>query len=247
MTVTFAPTAVTSYSGTVTVNSDATSGVNTTSASGTGIALPTASFTANPTSGSVPLPVTFTDTSTGTITNRVWSFGDGTTNSITTNVVAHTYNTASTNTVTLTVFGPAGTSSATRNNYISVTNGDIHYVNASSTTPVSPYLTWATAAVRIQDAIDVAAVGETVLVTNGFYNTGGVTNYPAGSLLTNRVAVYKPIILSSVNGPSVTFIVGAKDPVATDGNAAIRCLYLTNGAMLIGFTLTNGQIGRAHV
>ncbi len=245
VTVTFAPTAATSYSGTVTVNSDATSGVTTTIASGAGVATPTASFTASPVSGSVPLLVTFTDNSTGTITNRVWSFGDGTTNSTTTDVVAHTYSTPSTNTVTLTVFGPAGTSSATRNNYIMVTNPatGIHYVSASSTTPVSPYVSWATAALRIQDAVDVATNGEMVLVNNGFYNTGGRAQYPPGSLLTNRVAVYKSIILISVNGPSVTSIVGAKDPVATsgNGNAATRCIFLTNGAMLVGFTLTNGH------
>jgi hypothetical protein len=41
VTVTFAPTAVTSYSGTVTVSSDATSGANTISASGTGTVAPT--------------------------------------------------------------------------------------------------------------------------------------------------------------------------------------------------------------
>ena len=41
VTVTFAPTTATSYSGTVTVNSDKTSGTNTRSCSGTGTAVPT--------------------------------------------------------------------------------------------------------------------------------------------------------------------------------------------------------------
>jgi len=41
VTVTFSPTSATSYGGTVTVNSDATSGVNTITASGTGTATPT--------------------------------------------------------------------------------------------------------------------------------------------------------------------------------------------------------------
>jgi surface antigen len=41
VTVTFSPTSATSYGGTVTVNSDATSGVNTIAASGTGTAAPT--------------------------------------------------------------------------------------------------------------------------------------------------------------------------------------------------------------
>src|ERR1043166_1211914 len=38
---------------------------------------PTANFTANPTSGQVPLTVQFTDTSTGTISVWDWNFGDG--------------------------------------------------------------------------------------------------------------------------------------------------------------------------
>jgi len=41
VTVTFAPVAVTSYGGTVTVNSDKTGGTNTIAASGTGVSVPT--------------------------------------------------------------------------------------------------------------------------------------------------------------------------------------------------------------
>ena len=37
-----------------------------------------------------PLNVTFTDTSTGNITNWFWDFGDSNTTNVTTNVVAHT-------------------------------------------------------------------------------------------------------------------------------------------------------------
>ncbi|MBN3496499.1 PKD domain-containing protein, partial [Arthrobacter pascens] len=38
---------------------------------------PVASFTASPTSGTVPLAVSFTDTSTGGPTARAWEFGVG--------------------------------------------------------------------------------------------------------------------------------------------------------------------------
>ena len=41
--------------------------------------VPVAQFTGSPTNGAAPLVVTFTDTSTGTITNRYWTFGDGAT------------------------------------------------------------------------------------------------------------------------------------------------------------------------
>jgi len=80
-----------------------------------------ANFTATPTSGNAPLPVTFTDTSTGTITNRFWNFGDGTTSTSLATSVQHTYTTARTNTVQLIVSGPAGVSTNTQSNYIVVT------------------------------------------------------------------------------------------------------------------------------
>jgi len=80
---------------------------------------PVAGFTANPTQGAVPLLVNFTDTSTGTITNRAWNFGDGTTGS--TNVT-HTYNAPGVYSVSLSVFGPGGSNTATQANLITVTN-----------------------------------------------------------------------------------------------------------------------------
>src|SRR5262249_19167335 len=39
---------------------------------------PVANFSATPTTGSAPLAVQFSDTSTGTITSWAWTFGDGT-------------------------------------------------------------------------------------------------------------------------------------------------------------------------
>jgi PKD repeat protein len=81
---------------------------------------PSANFTASPTSGTAPLAVTFTDTSTGTITNRYWSFGDGATTNTTVTGIAHTYTSAGTNTVQLIASGPAGASTNTQANLISV-------------------------------------------------------------------------------------------------------------------------------
>ena len=61
ITVTFAPVAVTNYSGTVTVNSDATGGTNTIAASGNGTSLPTAATpTFSPGSGTYSNRVTVT-------------------------------------------------------------------------------------------------------------------------------------------------------------------------------------------
>ena len=64
---------------------------------------PVASFSAAPASGGAPFPVNFTDTSTGSITTRLWDFGDGTTLSATSTNVRHTYSIPGTYTVSLAV------------------------------------------------------------------------------------------------------------------------------------------------
>lgn len=108
------------------------------------------------------------------------------------------------------------------------------YVDLNSPNPTPPYSDWSTAATNIQVAIEAANPGDTVLVTNGVYNTGGQAM--AGTL-TNRVALDRAVMVQSVNGPFVTVIQGAG---ATNGFNAIRCAWLTNNATLIGFTLTQG-------
>ena len=112
----------------------------------------------------------------------------------------------------------------------------VHYVDAAGAAPTPPYLSWANAATNIQDAIDAAASGEIVLVTNGVYGTGG--RVMAGDL-TNRVVLDKAVLVESVNGSAVTVIPGAWDP-ATNGLLSVRCAWLTNGATLSGFTLQGG-------
>lgn len=72
---------------------------------------PVAGFTATPTSGIVPLAVELTDASSGEITGRMWSFGDGTQEADTVNPT-HTYMGAATYIVTLAVTGPGGSSQA---------------------------------------------------------------------------------------------------------------------------------------
>jgi hypothetical protein len=108
------------------------------------------------------------------------------------------------------------------------------YVDLNSTNATTPFLDWTTAATNIQDAIDVSVDADLILVTNGVYAVGG--RVMAGDL-TNRVALNKALTVQSVNGPFATFIQGAG---ATNGNSAVRCAWLTNGASLVGFTLQAG-------
>jgi PKD repeat protein len=83
-------------------------------------AVPAAVFSASPTNGAAPLTVTFTDSSTGPISNRFWSFGDGsTTNFASATNPTHTY-TDGVYSVTLIVSGVGGSSTNTVANMINV-------------------------------------------------------------------------------------------------------------------------------
>jgi PGF-pre-PGF domain-containing protein len=79
---------------------------------------PTASFSGIPASGAVPLTVQFTDTSNGSPTSWNWSFGDGSYN--TSRNPSHTYSVTGTYTVSLNATNSAGSNTATRVNYITV-------------------------------------------------------------------------------------------------------------------------------
>jgi hypothetical protein len=93
----------------------------------------------------------------------------------------------------------------------------VRYVNVNNANPTPPYTNWVTAATNIQDAVDAAGAGDEIVVTNGTYAP---------------VSVNTPLTLQSVNGPGVTLI---------DGGGTVRCVSLTNNAVMVGFTLTDGN------
>ncbi len=176
----------------------------------------------------VGLTVQFTALIDGRTTASFWDFGDGIT---ATNqpYASHAWTAPGEYAVVLRVYNesqPGAISSAVT---LHVFPG-VHYVAADSTNPVAPYVSWATAAATIQDAVDVAITGDEIVVTNGIYTAG---SQATGDGMTNRVAVGKPLNIRSVNGPQFTTI---------DGGYVVRCVSLANGASLSGFTLTHGFV-----
>ncbi|AKB29105.1 cell surface protein [Methanosarcina siciliae T4/M] len=79
---------------------------------------PVAAFTANVTNGDVPLTVQFSDESTGSPTSWFWDFGDGANS--TEQSPIHTYTSAETYTVNLTVENAAGSDFESKSDYIEV-------------------------------------------------------------------------------------------------------------------------------
>jgi hypothetical protein len=164
----------------------------------------------------------------------IWEFGDGAL-SFDQPYETHAWTTPGDYVVSLWAYNESHPEGVNATVTIHVVQG-FHYVAADGAHPVSPYTSWATAAKNIQEAVDAAIVGGTVLVTNGTYSAGGRAVH---GTMTNRVAVIRPLTVRSVSGPQFTVIRG-QQVAWTNGDGAIRCAYLTNGASLSGFTLTNG-------
>ena len=175
----------------------------------------------------------------GRVSASRWEFGDGTVVS-NSPFATHSWEMVGDYTVVLRAFNDTYPTGVSATGTVHVVETPVHYVSLNSSSPLAPYTSWATAARRIQDAIDAATVpGALIWVSNGVYQFG---TRAAKGTMTNRVAATKPVTISSLNGPAVTFIRGSLVSVlgAKPGPGAIRCVYLTNGATLNGFTLTNG-------
>ena len=119
---------------------------------------PVANFTGAPTDGDSPLSVQFTDQSTGSITSYAWDFGDSGTSTL--QNPQHTYSSAGTYSVNLTVAGPGGSNSKIRTNYISV-----------STPPVAPVANFTGAPTDGDSPLSVQFTDQ---------STGSITSYVVG-------------------------------------------------------------------
>lgn len=95
-----------------------------------------ADFSASPLSGTAPLTVQFTDSSTGNPTTWNWDFGDG--SSSTKQNPSHIYTTAGTYSVTLTAANDAVSDKITKSDYITAGSGPTASFTASTTEGEAP-------------------------------------------------------------------------------------------------------------
>lgn len=174
-------------------------------------------------------PVALRSDNLGGIVRAVWDFGDG---SSATNqaFVRHSWSEPGRHRVVLTGYSddhPDGVSASVEVEVVAVT----HHVDAKSSRPVPPYSSWETAAVRIQDAIDVAEVpGARIWVAEGTYADGGREKNGA-----SRVVLDRRVLVTSVRGPALTVIQG--------GEPLVRGAWVGSGSVLSGFTVTGGKAG----
>ena len=168
-----------------------------------------------------------------------WSFGEGTTETNLSYATSYAWNTPGEYPVILTALNSDNPGGVAGTVTVYVVAESTHYVVPANTSPSWPYISWATAATNIQDAIDACYLGGKVLVANGIYATGMRDEIGFG--LPSRVVLTKNIPVESVNGPDVTYILGSPDPITGgNGSNAVRCLYMSAGS-ISGFTISNGH------
>ncbi|MCX7003344.1 MAG: PKD domain-containing protein [bacterium] len=180
-----------------------------------------ADFTVDRTVVQLGEPVCFSDRSRNNPEERHWNFGLDGDGDVTAASPTATYYKAGLKTVALTIVFHDGwrSVSVVKSNLVDVTDPygitRVHYVARDGSNRV-PFQTWAGAAHEVQAALNAADPGDFVAVAAGAY---------APIHVGATVTVY------GVGGPRVTVI---------NGGGQQRCAYLQPGAVLQGFTLSNG-------
>ncbi len=169
---------------------------------------PIAVFSADPVTGSMPLTVTFADTSTGTITNRFWDFGDGSTTNTTAIGLTHTYVSTGTYTVALTVSGDFGSDTNTQADLITAT---------PATAPATSFSTDTNAGVR--PLLVTFTDTSTGTITNRYWDFGDGTTMD--TLLTSVQHSYSATGVFSV-------ALTASGPVGSDTDTQADLITVTN-------------------
>ena len=218
---------------------------------------PVASFDIAPSSGSAPLDVQFTDTSTGPATAWAWEFGDGSTSTL--KNPEHTYTFPGSYHVTLTVTNDSGSSTLGELNAVSVTEPPsirvftaLEDARIKSTSPNSNYgddevLRVRAGAIEYQSLLkfDVSEIGPYIIesvalriyVTDGSPD-GGVV-HPVANSWTEQSVTY-------ASAPPVTGQqVGSFGRVTTGTWASADLTGAVSGDGTVSFLLTSGSSNSA--
>lgn len=102
-----------------------------------------------------------------------------------------------------------------------------NYVALSGTNDLPPFTRWALATPSIQDAVNAAAAGDTVLVSNGLYR------------IDSEILITNAITVASVAGAAGTVVERA---AAGTNVPHHRVFKITANALLDGFTVQNGHL-----
>ncbi|MCK9591299.1 MAG: PKD domain-containing protein, partial [Methanoregula sp.] len=222
--------------------------------------LPVANFTATPLTGTAPLAVQFTDTSTGTPISWAWDFdNDGTVDS-TEPSPSHIYDTAGTYTVNLTVTNAEGSDSEVKAGYVSVTSVpvvDILYdgpvtlantnytqytylktgasYNVSELTPLGALHAASLLEGFTYDVTDKKLSSDGVMLLDNIRDPTGAWTYNYTSVKNGTTTVEKWAWTCAVNGEILTDsgTTALNTRVLTDGDSV---LYYYGNTMLSGYT-----------
>ena len=188
-----------------------------------------ASFSTEATSLILPRTVTFTAACSGAGENDVirysWDFdGDGETDLVTTDAtVTWTYTEAGNTSVSMSAVNETtgARSECVREDYLYLVPQTM-YVAPTSEASAFPYDTWRNAATNVQDAINAAIDGMTIVVSNGTY------------AISKQIAIEKGVTLRSLTG-------NPEDVIFVNDNAT-RLLYLNHADVVAaGFVFQGGS------
>lgn len=219
--------------------------VNTTSL--VSDAKPAASFSADVTSGSIPLVVNFTDQSTNTPTSWFWDFGDD--NTSTDQNPTHTYTIPDNYTVSLRVENAVGSNTSSLVDYIRVSSASLP-LNGDGTES-NPYKIYTlndlqnmnnnlSAHYILMNDIDAS---ETSMWNNGagfepipysFTGTFDGQNHTISNLYINRPNTYYVGLFGYITGTH-----------PDDGTVNVKCLNLED-VYIVGYHYAGGLIGRTN-
>jgi PKD repeat protein len=208
---------------TVTLNATNAGGSNITTQTGFITVLPPspeANFTASTTSGTVPLTVQFTDTSTNSPTSWNWTFGDGSLVNATMQNPVHTYTTVGTYPVSLNATNAGGSNTITQTGFITVlpqppvanftaapTSGivplTVQFTDKSTGSPTSWNWTFGDGSLvnaTMQNPVHTYATAGTYAVSLNATNSGGSNTITQLGFITTVSDI--PPVLSSIIVPT---------------------------------------------